>query len=81
MVRFRISFIIAATVPALTSSGGFPRRLALELSKATGLHVKEQGEHPVDCEWLYTGVDSGILFPECSISKEQLHIRYLLLLI
>jgi len=55
MIRFH-AFLIAM-VPAITRPCGSPRRLARELSKATGVHVKDRGERLVDCEWLYTSVD------------------------
>jgi hypothetical protein len=80
MVRFHTSFI-TPTVPAITRSRCFPGRLALELSKPKAVHVKEQGEHPVDCEWLLPALIAGMLFPECSIGIEQLHIRCVLLLL
>jgi hypothetical protein len=57
MVRFHAGFS-TAMVPPITRSSSSPGRLALEISKATGVHVTECGEHPVDCEWLYTSVDS-----------------------
>ena len=60
LIRFH-AFLIAM-VPAITRPYGSPRRLALELSKATGVHVKERGERLVDCEWLYTNVDSWECF-------------------
>jgi hypothetical protein len=51
-------FSSGAMVLAITHPYGSPCRLALDLSKATGVHVMERGGHLVDREWLYPGVDS-----------------------
>ena len=57
MVRFHPSFI-ASMVLARAHPYGSLRHLALALSKATGVHVKEYGAHLVDRGWLDTSVDS-----------------------